>query len=380
VRRARGHGGAEARARHRFFRASAPLCLCALAVACGGPSKGAPLAAFFVPKGASLHTVADSLLAHRIIPSTRSFLVRSRLLAFVYPSLHGLNHHLTPGRYEFRQGERTRRILGDIVRGNTADYLFTVPEGYAIWEIAHDAHLKLGMDSAAFVAATRDTARLRRLGIPSKAESVEGYLYPETYRVPFGESPERLVDHMIQTFLERWDSTWDGRAAALGFTRNEIVTLASIVEAEARKYSERQVIAGVYVNRLHHKPPMKLEADPTVIYAMGKHVTRVMKAHLQVLSDYNTYKHVGLPPGPISSPGRPSLLATLYPAKHQFLFFVARPDGSHMFSKTWAEHTDSVNLARRLRTQWQAAKDSVARAAKRDSLASMAARRAQPKP
>ena len=358
----------------------APALVAALLWGCGGPSKGAPLEAFFVPKGGSLHVVAESLLAHRIIPSTRWFLLRARLLAIVYPSLHGLDHHLTPGRYEFRHGERTRKILEDIVHGNTADYLFTVPEGYTIWEIAHDAHVKLAMDSAAFVAATRDTSLLRRLGIPRGVKSAEGYLYPETYRVPFGESPERLVDHMVQTFQERWDSTWDGRAGALGFTRNQIVTLASIVEAEARKYSERQVIAGVYANRLHHRPPMKLEADPTVIYALGKHITRVMKKDLQVASPYNTYKHTGLPPGPISSPGRPSLLATLWPAKHHYLFFVARPDGTHMFSKTWDEHTDSVKVARRLRAEWQAEKDSLERAARRDSLAALVARRAAARP
>ena len=375
---ARTHGRTGARA--RLARAAVPLCLCALLAACGGPPSGARLEAFFVPKGASLHTVADSLLAHRIIPSTRSFLLQSRLLAFVYPSLHGLDHHLTPGRYGFRQGERTRKILGDIVRGNTADYLFTVPEGYTIWEIAHEAHVKLGMDSASFVAASRDTALLHRLGIPHGVRSVEGYLFPETYRVPFGESPERLVDHMVQTFVERWDSAWDGRAAALGLTRNQIVTLASIVEAEARRHSERRVIAGVYMNRLHHRPPMKLEADPTVIYAMGKHVNRVLTADLQVKSPYNTYKQRGLPPGPISSPGWPSLLATLYPGKHQYLFFVARPDGTHMFSKTWAEHTDSVKVARHLRAGWRAAKARVARLARRDSLAAAAARRTRPTP
>ncbi|HVO34323.1 MAG TPA: endolytic transglycosylase MltG [Gemmatimonadales bacterium] len=361
-------------------RAFAVLCVCASLWGCGGPSKGAPLEAFFVPKGGSLHVVAESLLAHRVIPSTRWFLVRARLLALVYPSLHGLDHHLTPGRYEFRHGERTRKILEDIVHGNTADYLFTVPEGSTIWEIAHDAHAKLAMDSAAFVAAARDTGLLRRLDIPHGVRSAEGYLYPETYRVPFGAPPERLVDHMVQTFQERWDSTWDRRAAVLGLTRHQIVTLASIVEAEARKYSERQIIAGVYVNRLHHKPPMRLEADPTVIYGLGKHISRVMKKDLQVGSQYNTYKHVGLPPGPISSPGRPSLLATLYPAKHNYLFFVARPDGTHMFSRTWAEHTDSVKVARRLRAEWQAEKDSLERAARRDSLAALAARRAAAKP
>ncbi len=375
MRDARTRGRPGARAGSRLLRASVPQGVCASQWASGGPPPSAPVEAFFVPKGASLHTVAESLLAHRIIGSTRGFLLRSRVAGFVYPSLHGLDHRLSPGRYEFRQGERTRKILGDIVRGNTADFLFTVPEGYTIWEIAHEAHARLGMDSTAFVAATRDTSLLRRLDIPPGVKSAEGYLFPETYRVPYGESPERLVDHMVQTFLERWDTTWDARAAALGLTRHQAVTLASIVEAEARKYSERQLIAGVYVNRLRHRPPMKLEADPTVIYALGKHITRVMKRDLQVASLYNTYKHIGLPPGPISSPGRPSLMATLYPAKHPYLFFVARPDGTHMFSRTWDEHTDSVKVARRLRAEHQAEKDSVARAERRDSLAAVRARR-----
>ena len=328
-----------------------------------------------MPKRASLHTVAESLAAHHVISSTRSFLLRARLLAWFAAQFRGLDRRLNPGRYEFARGETTRKILQDMLKGNTADDYFTVPEGYTTWEIAHEANRKLGMDSAAFVAATRDTILLRRLGVPRGVKTVEGYLFPETYRVVFGASPEQLVEQMVQMFLSQWDSTMDRRTAMLGVTRHEVVTMASIVEAEARKYQERRIIAGVYWNRLHRKPPMKLEADPTVIYALGKHVTRVMRRHLQAASAYNTYKHVGLPPGPIASPGRFSLIATVYPGRHQFLFFVARPDGTHMFSKTWEEHTDSVKVARRLRAEWQAAKDSVALAARRDSLAAVAARR-----
>lgn len=360
-------------------RVASALLLAALAAGCGGPPAGAPRERFFVPKRASLHTVADSLFTHHIIASTRSFLLRARMLGWISGKYRGLDRHLRPGRYEFARGESTRKILEDMLKGNTADDYFTVPEGYTIWEIAHDASRRLGMDSAAFVAATRDTALLHRLGVPHSVKSVEGYLFPETYRVVFGASPEQLVEQMAQMFLANWDSTMDRRAAQLGMTRHQVVTLASIVEAEARKYAERRIIAGVYVNRLRHTPrPMKLEADPTVIYALGKHVTRVMKRDLQVASPYNTYKHVGLPPGPIASPGRPSIIATLYPGKHNFVFFVARPDGTHMFSKTWEEHTDSVKVARRLRTEWQARKDSLARAARRDSLAAVAARRTPP--
>ncbi len=357
-------------------RASALLAVCAAALSCSGPPPGAPRERLFVPKRASLRTVAESLAAHQVITSTRSFLLRARLLGWFGTQFRGLDRHLRPGRYEFARGERTRKILEDMLKGNTADDYFTVPEGYTTWEIAHEASRKLGMDSSAFVAATQDTSLLRLLGVPKGVKTVEGYLFPETYRLVFGASPEQLVLQMVQMFLSRWDSTMDTRAAALGVTRHQVVTMASIIEAEARKYQERRTIAGVYWNRLHRKPSMRLEADPTVVYALGKHVTRVMKRDLQVASPYNTYKHVGLPPGPISSPGRFSLIATLYPGKHQFLFFVARPDGTHMFSKTWEEHTDSVKVARRLKAERQAAKDSVARAARRDSLTALAARRA----
>jgi UPF0755 protein len=386
---ARRHGGTGGRAGHDASRASAgpcrrarrirapvPLCLCALLCSCSGPAPGAPHERFFVPKRASLHTVADSLAAHHIISSTRGFLLSARVLSWFEPQFRGLDRHLNPGRYEFAHGERTKKILEDMLKGNTADDYFTVPEGYTTWEIAHDAHRRLGMDSAAFVTATRDTSLLRRLGVPRGVKTVEGYLFPETYRVVFGASPEQLVEQMVQMFLAHWDTTMDRRAAALHFTRHQVVTLASIVEAEARRNSERRIIAGVYTNRLRRKHPMRLEADPTVIYAMGKHVTRVLKTDLQNRSPYNTYKHAGLPPGPIASPGRPSILATLWPGQHEFLYFVARPDGTHMFSRTWEEHTDSVKVARRLRAEWRATKDSLDRAARRDSMAAAAARRA----
>jgi UPF0755 protein len=163
---------------------------------------------------------------------------------------------------------------------------------------------------------------------------------------------------MVRQFTAVWDTAWDRLAHdSLGLTRHEVLTLASIVEAEARRNSERAVIAGVYLNRLKGRRPMRLEADPTVIYALGRPVRRVLLRDLRVASPYNTYLHYGLPPGPINSPGRASILAVLRPARHRFLFFVARPDGTHMFSRTGQEHADSVAVARRLRAAAEAARD-----------------------
>jgi len=354
------------------FRALGPLCACALLLSCGGPASNAPHERLIVPKRASLKTVAESLAAHGVIASPTRFRLTARVLGWFTPRFRGLDRHLRPGRYEFARGERTVKILEDMLAGNTADDFFTVPEGFTIAEIAQAASQKLGMDSAAFVAATTDTDLMARLDIPIKVHSLEGYLFPETYRVVFGASPEELVHQMAQRFLAVWDTSWDRRAAELGFSRHQAVTLASIVEAEVRHSSDRRMIAGVYLNRLKRRHPMKLEADPTVIYAMGKHVNRVFHKDLEIRSPYNTYLHPGLPPGPIGSPGRASLLAALWPANHDYLFFVARPDGSNMYSRTGAEHLDSVRVARRLREEAQAAwRDSIA-AARRDSVAALA--------
>ena len=380
MKRARGHGGTGARYGSWLSRASVPLCAgallsTALLLACSGPVPGAPRERLIVPKRASLAAVAESLAAHGIITSPTRFRIAARILGWFRPRFRGLDRHLSPGRYEFARGEQTEKILLDMLTGNTADDYFTVPEGYSIWEIAQDASRKLGMDSVAFVAATRDSALRAALHVPPGVRSIEGYLFPETYRVVFGASPEQLVRQLVQGFLAVWDTSWDRRAEELGMTRHQIVTLASIVEAEARHSADRRVIAGVYMNRLRRRHPMKLEADPTVIYAMGKHVNRVMRKDLLIRSPYNTYLYPGLPPGPIESPGRASLLAALWPAKHPYLFFVARPDGSNMYSKTGAEHLDSVRVARRLRAEVEIARrDSIA-GAKRDSAAALAARR-----
>ena len=361
--------------RRLWARALGPLCAGALLLSCGGPAPDAPHERFIVPKRASLKAVGESLAAHRVISSPIRFRLMARLLGWFTPRFRGLDRHLRPGRYEFARGERTGRILQDMLAGNTADDYFTVPEGFTIAEIAQAASQKLGMDSAAFVAATQDTDLLARLGIPPTVHSVEGYLFPETYRVVFGASPEQLVSQMVQRFQAVWDTTWDARAQQLGMTRHEVVTLASIVEAEVRHSSDRRIIAGVYMNRLKRRHPMKLEADPTVIYAMGKHVNRVLTKDLEIRSPYNTYLHPGLPPGPIGSPGRASLQAALWPANHDYLFFVARPDGSNMYSRTGAEHLDSVRVAHRLRAEVETARrDSIA-AARRDSLTALAAAR-----
>jgi len=336
------------------------LSTCALLLcACAGPADIAHTERIIVPRHTTFAAVTDSLVAHGIVTSPRGFRFAARVLGTVWPKLRGVDHRLRPGRYEFPVGERWTVILSAFITGRTDDEFVTVPEGSTIAEIAQAARRKLHVDSAAFVAVTRDPAFRARLGIPDDVQDVEGYLFPETYRVPYDAQPQQLVAQMVRQFTAVWDTAWDRLARdSLGMTRHEVLTLASIVEAEARRNSERAVIAGVYLNRLKGRQPMRLEADPTVIYALGRPVRRVLLRDLTVASPYNTYLHFGLPPGPINSPGRASILAVLRPARHRFLFFVARPDGTHMFSRTGQEHSDSVAVARRLRTAAEAARDA----------------------
>ena len=360
--RTRGHGGTERRApspRSPLPRARLRpwLCASAVLVACAGPARDARREHIVVARGATFAAVTDSLVAHGIVTSPRAFRFATRFLGAVWPKLRGVDRRLRPGRYEFPVGERWTVVLSALASGRTDDELFTVPEGSTLAEMAGGAARVLHMDSSAVVSVARDPAFRSRLGIPLERTDVEGYLFPETYRVAFDAQPQQLVAQMVRQFLTVWDTAWDRLARdSLGMTRHEVVTLASIVEAEAHRNSERATIAGVYLNRLRGRRPMRLEADPTVIYALGRPVRRVLYRDLRVDSPYNTYLHFGLPPGPINSPGRASILAALRPARHRFLFFVARPDGSHMFSRTAGEHMDSVAVARRLRAEADAAR------------------------
>ncbi len=350
-----------------LFRAAVPLCLCAT-LSCGRPDAGAPRAHVYIPRGSSLAAVADTLEAHGVIEAAWQF----RL----YGRVRGLARRVRPGLYAFPVGERWSVIVTALKTGRTDDISFTVPEGLTVVETANVAasQLRLARDSVqsavrdSFLAAVRDTALLAEFGIaarPRVRETAEGYLMPETYRVAYDSRPRDVVRRMLRQFAEVWDSTSDRRARELGLSKHEAVTLASIVEAEAQDPAEHRRIAGVYLNRLRRR--MLLQADPTVIYALDQPVRRVLYRHLEVRNPYNTYRYPGLPPGPIGNPGRSALEAAVNPERHRFFYFVARPDGRHMFSETGSQHADSVAVARVLRTAFEARRDSVARGLLPDS-------------
>jgi len=218
----------------------------------------------------------------------------------------------------------------------------TIPEGWTIAQITPALARTLKVPAESVTAAVRDTALLARLDVPNP--TLEGYLFPDTYAFPLGTTARQAVREMVYSFERRWKPSWDSAALAMKINRNDLVTMASIVEKEARLPEERPVIAAVYYNRL--RKGMLLQADPTVQYALGHHVGRVLYKDLAIKSPYNTYVNKGLPPGPIASPGVASLAAAASPANVQYLYFVASQDGHHEFRMTLEQHATAVRQVR----------------------------------
>jgi UPF0755 protein len=307
----------------------------ALAAACGSSGEARPVRVV-VPRGASLRAVADSLAARRV--------VRSATLFRAYAAWSQHDRGIKPGTYQLRPGTSYAALLSSLVEGRGLVRVMTVVEGWELRQIVPQLARTLGVPRDSVDAAVRDTALRARLDVPTP--TLEGYLYPATYTFQEGTTARAAVREMVDRFERAWRPEWNDRLQALALTRHAAVTLASIVEREAVKAEERPVIAAVYYNRLRRG--MRLEADPTVQYALGRHTARVLYRDLEVDSPYNTYRRPGLPPGPIGSPGTPSLAAATAPANVPYLFFVARPDGHHEFRTTYAEHLVAVRESRAL--------------------------------
>ena len=300
---------------------------------CGG-NGGAPVRVT-IPSGAGLRAISDSL--------ERTGVIRSARLFRVYASLRGGDREMKAGTYMLNRGTGWETVLSELRAGKGLVHIVTIPEGFSLMQIEPLLVSKLGVAADSVRAAVRDTALLHRLDIPTP--TLEGYLFPDTYTFTDGTSARTAVDMMVRRFEQTWKPEWTARLDTLHMSRNDVMALAAIVEKEARLPQERPVIAAVYANRLRHG--ILLQADPTVQYALGKHVARVYYKDLEVASPYNTYKHKGLPPGPIASPGRPSIEAALYPASVPYEFFVAFPDGHHEFRRDLAGHEQAKAEARR---------------------------------
>jgi len=310
-----------------------------LALACtDAPVTGNPVR-FTVPEGAGFSAVADTLLARGLISSPFRFRLLARLTRG--------DRTIQAGIYDILPGTGQRQILRILREGRVASTRITIPEGLTLVEIAGLAAQRLALPAESVLAAAADPALRRELGL--ETASLEGFLLPETYTLPLPVTAGELLEAMTGEFARRWQPGWDARLDTMGLSRLELITLASIVEGEARHDDERAVIAGVYHNRL--RIGMPLQADPTVQYAIqlktGRRKPRLYFKDYDFPSPYNTYLHPGLPPGPVNSPGIESIEATLYPARVPWLYFVAKPDGHHQFSRTLAEHNRAIAEIRR---------------------------------
>jgi UPF0755 protein len=305
-------------------------------LAAGPDPSGRPVRVI-IPRGASFRVAAESLSARGVIGSPTALRIWSKL--------RGRDRTIKPGTYEFTPGQPFASLVDALESGKGVVRVMVLVEGWELRQIVPQLARVLDVPRDSVEAAVRDTALLHRLDVPTP--TLEGYLFPATYSFGAGTTAREAVRQMVARFELAWRPEWEARLQALALDRHDVVTLASIVEREARLPEERPVIAAVYYNRL--KKGMALQSDPTVEYALGRRGMRMLYRDLEVASPYNTYRNVGLPPGPIGAPGAPSLAAAAQPASVPYLFFVAHPDGHHEFRTTFAEHTVAVREARRLR-------------------------------
>jgi UPF0755 protein len=283
-----------------------------------------------IPAGQPLAVTAGELERLGLVQSALKF----RLLA----RWEGCDRRLKAGEYSLTPALTPREILGIMGKGLVRLHRLTVPEGLTIAQIAElidRTGLAAGAD---VVARATDPAQPRALGIA--ADTLEGYLFPETYFFPKTVTAEGILSAMVGRFRAVFTPEWERRAAEMGLSAHQAVTLASIIEKETGAPSERPLIASVFHNRL--KRGMRLETDPTVIYGVKNFDGNLTRRHLETPTPYNTYMIKGLPPGPIANPGKDSLWAALYPAQSDYLFFVSRNNGTHEFSTNFAEHNRAV--------------------------------------
>lgn len=292
--------------------------------------------------------IAPGMRTSEIVDSLmKSGALRSRAKFFVALRLLGKESDLHPGTYEIPPHASNRDIILELSRVSAGHHTeVTFQEGITSMAIAHIAATHLACDSVKFMALIHDKKFIQSLGV--SASSLEGYLFPETYTFDLPVHERDVITRMVRSMDRFLGDSLRARIASLGVSEEKALALASIVEGEAVADTERPRIAGVYWNRLHMHH--RLEADPTIQYIVGG-PRRLSYDDLKIESPYNTYLHEGLPPTPINNPGRRSILATLYPEQNNYLYFVARGDGSgtHRFSKTMAEHEKAVAKYRRER-------------------------------
>jgi peptidoglycan lytic transglycosylase G len=303
------------------------------------PGPNAPVTFFEVEKGWSARVVIDRLAGAGLVRGALPLRLACRLF---YPG-----QSFKAGEYLLSPPLAAKAALFKIMGGHIHLEPVTVPEGLTADEIAALLRPADAAGAEAFRRAALDPSPIADLD--PRARDLEGYLFPETYSLPRRAPEADIVAAMVERFREVFDEPRRRRAAEIGLGIRDVVTLASLIEEETGLADERPLVSAVFHNRL--KFGMKLDCDPTIVYALkrqGLYRGRLLLKDLQFPSPYNTYLHAGLPPGPISNPGLASLDAALNPAAESYLYFVARGDGTHRFSRTLGEHLDAVKKLRAL--------------------------------
>ncbi|ATW23977.1 endolytic transglycosylase MltG [Candidatus Formimonas warabiya] len=285
-----------------------------------------------VPSQATTTMISQLLQDKQLIHSPWAFKM--------YAKMSGFEGKLRAGEYIFSGKVSLKDIEETMAKGNVIAQSFTIPEGYNIEQIADLLAEKGIADRDRFLhVADQGSFPYDYLPPPGTEHRLEGFLFPDTYKIVKGWSEEQIIEMMLKRFDQVFTPEWSKQAEKSKMTMQEVVTLASIIEREAKVPADRPVISSVFHNRL--KQGMYLESCATVQYALGEVKEVLLYEDLKVDSPYNTYLHAGLPPGPIASPGEASLKAALYPAETNYYYFVAKQDGSHYFSKTLAEHNEA---------------------------------------
>lgn len=293
----------------------------------------------YIPKGSSFTYIASTFKEKGIIQNELLFKITGRIL--------GIEKRARAGYYLITKEMSLLEILEKLLRGKIIEYTLTIVEGDSLFEIA-DKLSKINPDfGSQLLELSDDKDLLKTLNID--APSLEGYLFPATYNIPKGMDLKEIILMMVKKFWSVYDENLIEKTKKIGWTVNKVVTLASIIEKEAKIQEEKPLISAVYHNRL--KIGMPLQADPTAIYGVKRFKEGVKKRDLSNKTPYNTYVIRGLPPGPIASPSLSSIKAALSPANVPYLYFVAKGDGSHEFSSTYDRHISAINQIRSNRSE-----------------------------
>jgi len=279
-----------------------------------------------IPKGVTLSQIGNILKEESIISNKRTFTMAVKSL--------GHEKNIPAGRYVLHNALNNRAIINQLVYGVPSFKSITVLEGWTIYQIANELEKELNISKKTFLRLCNDQRVIKLFNL--EGNSLEGYLFPDTYTFAEGVDPYLVLTRMVNEFINNITKSMEVQAQEMNMSLLEVITLASIIEGEAIYDSERAIISAVYHNRL--KRGMKLQADPTIQYIIDDGPRRLLNDDLKIESKYNTYLYKGLPPGPINSPGKESIIAALYPGVNEYLYFVARGDGYHTFSTNEKDH------------------------------------------